>query len=409
VKVLEIATLGAAPLSIRLLSDFGAEVVKVEDPTTGDPARAITPLKDGISINFERLNTNKKSVAISLRSPQGVAAIKRLIPYFDVVVENFRPGRIAKWGLDYDSLAAINPRIIMMHMSGFGQTGPRREEPGFGGIAEAISGYTYVTRWPGDRPSASPFMLGDSTAAFGAALAINQALYRREKTGKGSELDCTLFEPLLKMMGDVVARYTALGTVPQPTGSLSFGGSPRGAFECADGMWITLSAVQQNIAIRLFEIMGQPELIQDPRFATNADRVAHNTEINDIVAQWVSKYPRDEVFDLLHAGQVPVGKLYTGKDIAEDQHFAERGSIVEMESSHLPGMKVPGLPYRISGFDGIPYREAPLLGEHTDEVLLEIAGLSAGEIGELRQAGVINPAPGELVPSAKGAAGTEES
>jgi len=181
------------------------------------------------------------------------------------------------------------------------------------------------------------------------------------------------------------------------------------AFECADGMWITLSAVQQNIAIRLFEIMGQPELIQDPRFATNADRVAHNTEINEIVAQWVSKYSRDEVFDLLHAGQVPVGKLYTGKDIAEDDHFAQRGSVVEMQSAQLPGMKVPGLPYRVSGYDGIPYGDAPSLGQHTDEILRDIAGMNVEEIAELREAGVINPAPGQLLANASGPAVAEDS
>jgi crotonobetainyl-CoA:carnitine CoA-transferase CaiB-like acyl-CoA transferase len=391
VRVLEIATIGAAPFATRLLQDFGAEVVKVEDPEKGDPGRQITPFVNGISLMFSRVNADKRSITVNLRSPEGQALIKRLVPHFDVVTENFRPGRIAKWGLDYGSLSAVNPRLIMLHVSGFGQTGPRSREPGFGGVAEAVSGYTYVSRWPEDRPHASPFMLGDSTAAFGAALAVSQALYHRERTGKGAELDASLYEPLMKMMGDVVARYTATGKVPQPTGSRSFGGSPRGAFEAGDGGWITLSAVQQNIAIRLFNLMGQPELIDDPRFATNADRVAHDVEISEIVGAWVAKYPRDEVFKLLNEAEVPAGKLYTGEDIAHDDHFLARGSVRRVDNPDIPGMMVPGPAYRFVGYDGPEYHAAPKLGEHTDEILTGLAGFSSDEVAALRQSGVIGP------------------
>lgn len=393
VRVLEIATIGAAPFATRLLQDSGAEVVKVEDPEKGDPGRQITPLVNGVSLMFSRVNADKKSITVNLRSPEGQDVVRRLVPHFDVVTENFRPGRIGKWGLDYESLKAVNPKLIMLHVSGFGQIGPRSSEPGFGGVAEAISGYTYVSRWPEDRPHASPFMLGDSTAAFGAALAVSQALFHRERTGEGSELDCTLYEPLMKMMGDVVARYTAMGRVPQPTGSRSFGGSPRGAFEAADGGWITLSAVQQNIAIRLFNLMGQPGLIDDPQFATNADRVEHDVEISDIVGAWVAKFPRDEVFRLLNEAEVPVGKLYTGEDIAHDQHFLARGSVRAADNADVPGVMFPGPAYRLVGYEGPTYHAAPRLGEHTDEVLASIAGFSQADIEALRRDGAIGAAP----------------
>ncbi|QHE73269.1 CaiB/BaiF CoA transferase family protein [Rhodococcus sp. WAY2] len=390
VRVLEIATIGAAPFATRLLQDFGATVVKVEDPTKGDPGRQITPLVNGVSLMFARVNANKQSIAVNLRSEEGQQVIKKLLPHFDVVTENFRPGRIARWGLDYDTLRAVNPRIIMLHMSGFGQVGPRSPEPGFGGVAEAISGYTYVSRWPEDRPHASPFMLGDSTAAFGAAIAVSQALFRRERTGEGAELDCTLYEPLMKMMGDVIARFSATGKVPQPTGSRSFGGSPRGTFEASDGGWITVSAVQQNIAERLFNLMGQPELIEDPRFATNADRVQHDREISEIVEQWIAKYPRDEVVQMLNEAEVPVGKLYTGEDIAHDEHFLARGSIRTMDHPDIPGLMVPGPAYRLAGYEPSAYQASPTLGEHTQEILQEIGGFSDAELVALRDKGAIN-------------------
>jgi crotonobetainyl-CoA:carnitine CoA-transferase CaiB-like acyl-CoA transferase len=232
-------------------------------------------------------------------------------------------------------------------------------------------------------------MLGDSTAAFGAALAVSQALFHRERTGEGSELDCTLYEPLMKMMGDVVARYTATGRIPQPTGSRSFGGSPRGAFQAADGGWITLSAVQQNIAIRLFNLMGQSELIDDPRFATNADRVEHDVEMSDIVGGWVGKFSRDEVFRLLHEAEVPVGKLYTGEDIAHDDHFLARGSVRSADNADVPDVMFPGPAYRLVGYQGPTYHAAPRLGEHTDDVLTSIGGYSPAEVEELRRSGAI--------------------
>src|SRR5262249_31010707 len=218
------------------------------------------------------------------------------------------------------------------------------------------------------RPTANSFMLGDASCGTGAAGAVFLALFDRERTGRGRHVDIALYEPLLVMMGDVVARYSALGKVPEPTGSRS-SASPRGTVRAKDGGWITLSAVQQNICERVFRAMGQPELIEDPRFTTNADRVQNDEVLRDIVQEWVGQYDRENVFDILQAAEVPVGKLYTGKDIAEDEHFRERGSVVPYNSTRIGPMLVPGAPYRISDFDGPSFDEPPLAGEHTDEVL----------------------------------------
>jgi crotonobetainyl-CoA:carnitine CoA-transferase CaiB-like acyl-CoA transferase len=390
IRVLELANHGACPFAGMILRQYGAEVIKVEDPEHGDPARAMPPrTESGWGVMFARINANKKSIQVNLRSPRGQEVIRRLVPNVDVLTENSRVGRMKAWGLDVESLHAINPRLVVLSLTGFGQTGPRRMEPGFGGVAEAVAGFTYTHRWPEDRPSASSFMLGDSTCGTAAAGGVMLALFDRERTGRGRQVDIALYEPLLVMMGDIVARYTALGTVPQPTGSRSLGAAPRGTFRGSDGGWITLSAVQQNICERLFDVMGMPELIEDPRFATNADRVRHDDELRTIVQDWFGKHTRDEGFERLQAAEVPVGKLYTGKDIAEDEHFRERGSIVEYDSERVGSFKVPAMPFRISDYDGPTYDEPPYAGEHTDQVLAGIAGYDPDEIATLRAEGAI--------------------
>jgi crotonobetainyl-CoA:carnitine CoA-transferase CaiB-like acyl-CoA transferase len=389
IRVLELANHGACPFAGMLLRDFGAEVIKVEDPKNGDPARTMPPTKDGWGVMFSRINANKKSIQVNLRSPAGQEVIRRLVTKVDVLTENSRVGRMQAWGLGFDRLSALNPRLVMLSLTGFGQTGPRRFEPGFGGVAEALAGFTYTHRWPEDRPTANSFMLGDSTCGTAAAGGVFLALFDRERTGRGRQVDIALYEPLLVMMGDVVARYTALGKAPEPTGSRSMGAAPRGTFRARDGGWITLSAVTQNICERLFSVMGQPQLIEDARFATNPDRVANDGPLRDLVQAWVERHDRDDVYEILRDAEVPVGKLYTGKDIAEDEHFRERGSVTDYNSERIGHMRVPNTPFRISGYDGPTFDEPPIAGEHTEQVLEELGGYTYEGIKELRAAGAI--------------------
>src|SRR5580704_8128171 len=279
IKVLELGAMYAAPTGGRMLRDFGADVIKVEDPVTGDYARHWTPQKDGLSLGFARLNSGKRSVAIDLRSPDGRELVRAIAAKVDVVIESFRPGRLEAWGLGYDVLAAGHPGLVMTRVSGFGQTGPYRERPGFGTVAETGSGFAFINGWPETPPTSPPFGFADSIAGISAAMGTAMALYRRERTGAGEEVDVALYEPLMFIVGDMILKYLTLGEVQGRVGNGTGSASPRGIYQAADGGWLSIAASNQGIAKRLFAAMGQPELIEDPRFATNPARLANNEAI----------------------------------------------------------------------------------------------------------------------------------
>jgi crotonobetainyl-CoA:carnitine CoA-transferase CaiB-like acyl-CoA transferase len=393
VSVLELGTMYAAPTCGRMLRDFGAQVMKVEDPSTGDYARHWTPQKNGLSLGFARLNAGKRSVGIDLRQPDGRDLVRRLAATVDVVVESFRPGRLESWWLGYEALAENNPGLILTRVSGFGQTGPYRERPGFGTVAETASGYAFINGWPDTPPTSPPFGFADSIAGISAAMGTAMALYRRERTGAGDVIDVALYEPLMFIMGDVILKYATLGEIQVREGNGTGSASPRGIYQASDGTWLSIAASNEVIARRLFRAMGRPELSDDPRFATNQARMANNDAIQREVSGWVANLPRATALKILDEFEVVSAPVNDARDIAGDPHFAER-TLVELTGSTLLGPAVmPGPVLHMASAPAPVYDGVPSVGEHTTSVLSEVLDLTPDELAELGGRGIIGPFP----------------
>ncbi|MEU8802960.1 CoA transferase [Spirillospora sp. NPDC048819] len=372
VRVLELGTMYAAPTCGRMLRDFGADVIKVEDPATGDFARQWTPMKDGLSLGFSRLNAGKRSVGIDVRTPEGRELVRRLAGEVDVVIESFRPGRLEAWGLGYDVLSAQNPGLILTRVSGFGQTGPYRARPGFGTVAETASGFAFTNGWPESPPTSPPFGFADSIAGISAAMGTAMALFRRERTGAGDVVDVALYEPLMFILGDMILNYTGTGHVQQRVGNGTGSASPRGIYQAGDGGWLSIAASNQAIAVRLFAAMGVPEILDDPRFATNEARLANNETVQVRVRDWVASRPREEILRILDEHEVVCSAVNDASDIAADPHFLDR-TLVELTGSDVLGrVLMPGPVLHLSRWDGPRYEGVPSVGEHTDQVLAEL-------------------------------------
>ena len=388
VKVLELGSMYAAPTCGRMLRDFGAEVIKVEDPGTGDYARQWTPMKDGQSFGFARLNSGKRSLGLDLRTPQAHDLVRRLATEVDVIIENFRPGRVDAWGIGYEALSAINPRIVMTSVSGFGQFGPDKSKPGFGTVAETGSGFAYINGWPETPPTSPPFGFADSIAGISAAMGTAMALFRRERTGEGDHVDVALYEPLMFIVGDMIMNYSGTGFVQGRVGNGTGSASPRGVYQASDDKWLSIAASNQGIAKRLFAAMGQPELIDNPRYATNSVRMQHNDELQALVTGWVAERPRDEILKVLDEHEVVCSQVNDASDIVLDEHYRER-TLVELTGSEVLGkVLMPGPVVHLHGYPGPAYDGIPAIGEHTDEVLRELLGLDDDELAGLRTAGV---------------------
>lgn len=382
--VLELGTMYAAPTVGRMLRDFGAEVIKVEDPVTGDYARHWSPQKDGLAMGFARLNAGKRSIALDLRLPHCRDVVRRLAATVDVVVESFRPGRLEAWDLGYDTLSADNPGLVLTRVSGFGQTGPYRRRPGFGTVAETASGFAHINRWPEAPPQSPPFGFADSITGISAAMGTMIALYRRSTSGRGDVVDAALYEPMMFLVGDTVLFYEATGEVIQPAGRAPSGGSPRGIFQCSDGRWLSISASNQSIAERLFVAMDRAELLEDPRFATNADRLANDAEIRGVVEAWVAARPRGEALAVLEEHEVVCAPVNDAADIAADPHFSERTLVPITGHGVVEGARMPGPVVHLGSYEGPTYDGVPALGEHTTEVLSGRLSLDQQEISQLR-------------------------
>src|SRR5690606_31085620 len=380
VRVLELGSMYAAPTAGRMLRDFGAQVIKVEDPKTGDYARQWVPQKDGLSLGFSRLNSGKRSIGVDLRKPEGQQLVRRLAAHVDVVVESFRPGRLEEWGLDYAALSADNPGLVLTRVSGFGQTGPYRERPGFGTVAETACGFAHINGWPDTPPTAPPFGFADSIAGISAAMGTAMALFRRERTGKGDVVDVALYEPLMFIIGDMVLRYTALGEVQGRIGNDTGAASPRGIYRAADGKYLAIAAPSQTIAARLFAAMGQPDLIKDPRFATNAARLANNELVQKQVSDWVGSLPRDQVLAILEEHEVVSSPVNDASDIVVDPHFLERTLVQITGNEKLKSVLMPGPVLHMSSYAGPEYHGVPEIGEHTHTVLAEEFEFSEAEL-----------------------------
>jgi len=387
-RVIEAGSMYAAPTAGRMLRDFGAEVIKIEDPAQGDFARQWQPAHNGTAIGFARLNSGKRSVGIDMRNPEGRALLQRLVADADVLIENFRPGRMEKWGMSYAELSAANPGLVMARVSGFGQTGPYRERPGFGTVAETASGYAYLNGWPHTPPTAPPFGFADSIAGISAAYGVAMALFERARTGAGREVDVALYEPLMFILGDAVLNYTASGTIMQRHGNASGAASPRGIYEAADGGWLSIAGSNQAIAMRLFDAMDRADLKTDERYATNEARMANNEALQAIVIDWVKQRPRDEVLAILDEHEVVAAAVNDSSDIVADPHFRER-TLSMLKNSALGDAMVPGPILHVNGYDGPTYDGVPGVGEHTSEVLTA-AGVSADELTRLVRDGVVS-------------------
>lgn len=391
VRVIELGSMYAAPTTGRMLRDFGADVVKVEDPSHGDYARQWQPAHNGLAIGFSRLNAGKRSVGIDLRKPEGRDIVKHLIHDADVVIESFRPGRLEAWGMSYKELSEDHPGLVMTRVSGFGQTGPYRERPGFGTVAETVSGYAFLNGWPDTPPTAPPFGFADSIAGISAAFGTAMALYRREISGTGSEVDVALYEPLMFILGDAVLNYTASGQIMQRHGNSSGAASPRGIYQAGDGGWLSIAGSNQTIAMRLFDAMGRPDLKTDERYATNEARMANNESLQEIVAAWVKARPRTEALATLDEYEVVAAAVNDARDITKDPHFAER-TLVDLANTVLGPAMMPGPVLHMKDYPGPTYDGVPAVGQHTREVLADEQGVPIAELAKLAAAGVVTGA-----------------
>jgi crotonobetainyl-CoA:carnitine CoA-transferase CaiB-like acyl-CoA transferase len=388
VRVIEAGSMYAAPTAGRMLRDFGADVIKVEDPTTGDFARQWKPAHNGAAIGFARLNSGKRSIALDLRQDEGRGVLKDLVAGADVLIENFRPGRMEAWGMSYEDLASDNPGLVMTRVSGFGQTGPYSARPGFGTVAETASGFAFLNGWPETPPTAPPFGFADSIAGISAAFGTAMALFQRGRSGRGSEVDVALYEPLMFILGDAVLNYTSSGTVLERHGNASGAASPRGIYQGSDGAWLSIAASNQAIAMRLFDAMGREDLKDDSRYSTNEARMANNESLQALVVDWVGERPRDESLTILEKFEVVAAPVNDSRDITLDPHFAQR-TLMSLTGTALgDGALVPGPILHVDGYDGPSYDGVPEIGEHTREVLAEI-GLDDDTVARLVAQGVV--------------------
>jgi formyl-CoA transferase len=386
-KVVELGQLIAGPFAAKTLADFGADVVKIEPPPNGDPLRQWRLLHEGTSVWWQVQSRNKKSVALDLRLPEARAIVERLIAECDVLVENFKPGVMEAWGLGYDTLARANPGLVMLRISGYGQTGPYKDRPGFGVVAEAMGGLRHLTAEPGRVPVRVGVSIGDTLAALHGVIGVLMALRERERSSRGQVIDVALYEAVFNCMESLLPEYSAFGAVREPAGSALPGIAPSNAYACADG-WVLVAGNGDSIFKRLMCAIGRDDLAHDPALAGNAGRVARVDEIDAAIGAWTAPRSVADVLDVLNAVQVPAGRVYTARDIAEDPHYRARGMIESVTTAAGLRVEVPGIVPKLSATPGAIRRRAPLLGEDTEAVLREI-GVTAEQLAALRARGVL--------------------
>ena len=387
-KVLELGALIAGPFCAKILAEFGAEVIKLEPPITGDPLRSWRYLKDGTSVWWHVQSRNKRSVAVDLRQPDGQTIARRLAERSDIVIENFRPGTLESWGLGYEALSAANPGLIMVRISGYGQNGPYSERPGFGVIGEAMGGLRYVTGTPDRPPSRTGISIGDTLAALYGVIGAMFALEHRRRTGKGQMIDVALYEAVFSVMESLLPEYDAFGAVRERTGSILPGIAPTSAYRCNDGSYVLIAANGDSIFKRLCQAMARDDLARDASLARNDGRAARQQWLDGEIETWTSARSPAEVLDAMRRAEVPASKIYTIKDIVADPHYAAREMIRQVRLSDGSTLKVPGVVPRLSDTPGDFEGGGPWLGEHTDEVLRSLEYDDA-KIAALRERGVI--------------------
>ena len=388
VRVVEMGQLIAGPFAGKTLGEFGADVVKIEPPGAGDPLRNWRLIKNGTSVWWQVQSRNKRSVAIDLRAPEGQQLARHLIAEADVLIENFRPGTLEGWGLSPDELHALNPGLVILRISGYGQTGPYRDLPGFGVIGEAMGGLRHLTAEPGRVPVRVGVSIGDTLAALHGVIGVMMALYHRQvHGGAGQVIDVALHEAVFNVMESLIPEYSAFGAVREAAGSALPGIAPSNAYPCQDG-WVLVAGNGDSIFKRLMATIGRDDLGQAPDLADNAGRVARVAEIDAAIGAWTQPRTVQQVMDALATARVPAGKVYTAKDIAEDPHYRARDMILQQRTRDGDTLEVPGIVPKLSATPGTVRSNAPHVGDDTDAVLREM-GLSAEQIATLRGRGIV--------------------
>lgn len=387
-KVLELGQLIAGPFAAKTLADFGADVVKIEPPGSGDPLRQWRLMKDGTSVWWQVQSRNKQSLALDLKQPEAQDIVRQLAAESDVLIENFRPGAMEKWGLGPDDLLALNPRLIMLRVSGYGQTGPYRDRPGFGVVGEAMGGIRHLTAEPGRVPVRVGISLGDTLAALHGVIGILLALHERQTSGRGQVIDVALYEAMFNCMESLLPEYSAFGAVRGPAGSALPGIAPSNAYLCKDGGYALIAGNGDSIFKRLMAEIGRDDLAQDPGLKDNTGRVARVAEIDGVIGHWAAQLTVDEVLAALDRASVPAGRIYTVADIAQDPHYQARDMLRTVRMDDGSDLMVPGIVPKLSRTPGSHRRNAPGVGQDSDAVLAGM-GLSSEQIKALREQGIV--------------------
>ncbi|QLY28776.1 CoA transferase [Nocardia huaxiensis] len=387
IRVLDVATLFAGPLAATLLADFGADVVKIEHPN-GDPVRSHGAQRDGVGLWWKMLGRGKKSVTLYLGAPQGQEIFRRLVTDADVVIENFRPGTLERWGLGYSELRALNPGLILARVTGFGQIGPYARRPGFGTLAEAMSGFAAITGEPGGPPTLPPFGLADGIAAQATAFAIMTALRARDADGRGQQIDLAIIEPILTLLGPQLIAYDQLGELQPRMGNRSSNNAPRNIYRTADDGWVAVSTSAQSVAERVLRLVGRPDLVEQSWFGSGAERAAHADELDAAVGAWIAERKTEDVVRAFEQAQAAIAPVYTAAEIMTDPQFQALGTIAELPDDELGRIKMQNVLFRLSETPGRIRWTGPPLGAHTAEVLGRY-GVDADRLAELRAAGVV--------------------
>lgn len=388
-RVIEIGTLIAAPFAARLLAEFGAEVIKIEALDKGDPLRKWRKLHEGTSLWWYLQSRNKKSLALNLRSAEGVALVKQLVEGADVLIENLRPGALEKLGLGWDVLHALNPKLTLVRISGYGQTGPYRDRPGFGAIGEAMGGIRYTTGTLGTPPARVGVSLGDSLASMHAVIgALMSVLRVKTGQGDGQVVDVSLVESVFNVMESLVPEYSMLGHVRERTGGALPGIAPSNTYPTRDGAYVVVAGNSDPIFVRLMQAIGRPDLAERADLAQNDGRARHSELIDDAIAAWTGSLGIDEVLAVLEGAEVPAGRIYSAADIVADPHYQARDMLLDTTLPDGATLKMPGIVPKLSATPGQVNWQGPTLGQHTDTLLTDL-GLSEADIQRLKKDGVV--------------------
>ncbi|MFE1026150.1 CaiB/BaiF CoA transferase family protein [Streptomyces sp. NPDC058818] len=387
-RVLDLATLFAGPLAATMLGDFGAEVVKVEHPDRPDPSRGHGPSKDGIGLWWKLLGRNKRTITLDLSKPAGRTTLLRLAATADVVIENFRPGTLEKWDLGWDELSAVNPRLVLTRVTGFGQFGPYARRPGFGTLAEAMSGFAAMTGEPDAPPTLPPFGLADSIAALATAYAVMTALAARERTGEGQVVDMAIIEPILTVLGPQPTWYDQLGHVQPRTGNRSQNNAPRNTYRTAEGTWVAVSTSAQSVAERVMRLVGRPELIAEPWFGSGAERARHSDVLDAAVGDWIARHSRADVLAAFEKAEAAVAPIQDVRDVMADPQYQALDTVTTVDDPELGPLRMQNVLFRLSATPGAIRWAGRPHGADTEEVLTEL-GLTPADVKELREEGVV--------------------